>query len=326
MALMRAKVVALADDGRPYVKIPAVSAALVLGPYMTTAVPAPAVGDTVLVADLAGGSRVIIANERPVAGAMLPVGGGVEYYADVAPDGYVMARGQLELIASYPRLAALFGTKYGGDGITTFGIPDRRKRVAVGLDAGDTDFAKLGQTGGEKDHVLTTDEMPSHAHVQNPHSHTTAAHVHATGSHAHTSAAHVHTLNHDHGSVTSSANGGHNHAISQVLATNADQGTTDTNDSGASSLAAGRESGRYQRAVGMTTSTSSVHQHTVDLPNHTGNTGSTTPGSTGATDPGNTASATVTVNAATATNQTTGGGKPHNNMPPYLVVNYIIKT
>ncbi len=54
---------------------------------------------------------------------------------------------------------------YGlGDGSTTFNVPDMRGNVAVGLKGGDADFGNLGKILGEKTHVLTTAEMPSHSH------------------------------------------------------------------------------------------------------------------------------------------------------------------
>lgn len=52
------------------------------------------------------------------------------------------------------------------EGILGFGTWERLKgRVCVGLDENDTAFNKIGQTGGEKEHTLTIDEMPSHTHT-----------------------------------------------------------------------------------------------------------------------------------------------------------------
>lgn len=57
------------------------------------------------------------------------------------------------------------GCPYGvGDGSTTFNVPSMKGLIPVGLDTAQTEFAGLGQTGGEKTHVLTTAEMPAHTH------------------------------------------------------------------------------------------------------------------------------------------------------------------
>lgn len=51
-------------------------------------------------------------------------------------------------------------------------------RVLVGIDAGQTEFDTLGETGGSKTVTLTAAQMPSHTHVQDPHTHTQNAHSH----------------------------------------------------------------------------------------------------------------------------------------------------
>jgi hypothetical protein len=57
------------------------------------------------------------------------------------------------------------GAAYGiGDGSTTFTLPSIKGNVMVGKDQSQTEFAGLGQTGGEKTHVLTVAELPAHTH------------------------------------------------------------------------------------------------------------------------------------------------------------------
>ncbi len=168
---------------------------------------------------------------------LAPVGSGNEYYGDTAPSGYLFCDGSAVSRTTYAALFVVLGTKFGtGDGSTTFNLPDRRKRVGVGLDSTDTDFATLGKTGGEKTHTLTTAEMPSHAH---------------TG-------------------VTNSQ-GVHNHAY--------------------------WHSGGNTGPGGYNANYSSLHDVTDAAGAHSHN---------------------VTIN-------NTGGNGAHNNLQPYIVVNYIIK-
>ncbi len=116
---------------------------------------------------------------------LAPVGSGNEYYGDTAPVGYLFCDGSAVSRTTYADLFVVLGTKWGaGDGSTTFNLPDRRKRVGVGLDSTDTDFATLGATGGEKTHQLTIPEMPAHAHnatawtdSQGTHNHNIVTHI-----------------------------------------------------------------------------------------------------------------------------------------------------
>jgi microcystin-dependent protein len=77
-----------------------------------------------------------------------------------APRGFAFCDGQLLQISQNEALFALLGTIYGGDGRTTFGLPDLRGRtpIHVNPDHG------LGQRSGAETHALTTQETPGHSH------------------------------------------------------------------------------------------------------------------------------------------------------------------
>jgi microcystin-dependent protein len=77
-----------------------------------------------------------------------------------APKGYAACNGQLLSIAQNQALFSLLGTTYGGNGQTTFALPDIRSRVLVGMSSS----VSLGQVGGESTHTLTNAEIPSHVH------------------------------------------------------------------------------------------------------------------------------------------------------------------
>ena len=88
------------------------------------------------------------------------------FAGDNAPTNYLICDGSAISRETYSTLFSVIGTKYGiGDGATTFNIPDLRGKFVVGLDSNDTDFDNLGETGGEKEHTLTIDEIPSHNHT-----------------------------------------------------------------------------------------------------------------------------------------------------------------
>jgi len=89
-----------------------------------------------------------------------------------APEGWAMCNGQLLSIAEYPELFSLIGTRYGGDGQTTFALPDLRGRLPVHMGTNretGTDYP-LGQKGGTETVTLVYDEFPMHTHFVNAHS------------------------------------------------------------------------------------------------------------------------------------------------------------
>jgi microcystin-dependent protein len=79
------------------------------------------------------------------------------------PSGWAMCNGQLLLIAQNIALFHLLDTRYGGNGTTTFALPDLRGRVPIHRS---TTHA-LGERGGEEAHTLTIAEMPMHTHIVN---------------------------------------------------------------------------------------------------------------------------------------------------------------
>lgn len=76
------------------------------------------------------------------------------------PKGWAMCNGQTLPINQNQALFSLLGTRYGGDGVTTFKLPDLRGRAPMHFGNG----MVVGQAGGEEAHTLTVNEMPMHTH------------------------------------------------------------------------------------------------------------------------------------------------------------------
>jgi len=101
-----------------------------------------------------------------------PVGAVIPYSSSTAPTGWFIADGSAVSRTTYLDLFDLIGTQYGGgDGSTTFNLPNLKGRVPVGYNTGDSDFNVMGETGGAKTHSLTGAENGSHSHTTPSHSH-----------------------------------------------------------------------------------------------------------------------------------------------------------
>jgi microcystin-dependent protein len=83
-----------------------------------------------------------------------------------APHGWALCQGQLMLISQNTALFSLLGTFYGGDGKTTFALPDLQGRSPIGFGQGPglQNYA-IGQSGGEETLTLTLNQIPTHRHT-----------------------------------------------------------------------------------------------------------------------------------------------------------------
>jgi microcystin-dependent protein len=93
---------------------------------------------------------------------------GTPYLAEIrimsfafAPQGWAACDGQLLPINQNQALFALLGTTYGGNGQTTFALPNLQGRTPIHFGSGHT----LGEAGGEQAHTVSTGELPTHTHI-----------------------------------------------------------------------------------------------------------------------------------------------------------------
>ncbi|MDP1622770.1 MAG: tail fiber protein [Bacteroidales bacterium] len=96
-----------------------------------------------------------------------PFIGEVELFAfSFAPNGWAQCNGQLMPIAQYSALFSLLGTTYGGNGLTTFSLPDLRGRMPVGQGQGPGLTPRtIGEMSGSESIYLTIPNLPSHTHT-----------------------------------------------------------------------------------------------------------------------------------------------------------------
>jgi len=172
--------------------------------------------------------------------ALMPIGSMVDFAGANAPAGWLLCDGSWQPIASYPRLFAIIGTRYGGDGVTYFAMPDSRGRGLVGVgsttDANGWGFSyALAQRGGVIAFGISQANLPNYQLYCD----TSGAHIHTgwtsgDGDHSHTG--------------YTDAQGWHDHAY----------------DRGA--YPAGAAAGSYTINTGLNgarTSTDGLHQHNV---------------------------------------------------------------
>lgn len=95
-----------------------------------------------------------------------PFVGEIRMFAgNFAPRGWAFCDGQLLAVSQNDALFSLLGTIYGGDGRTTFGLPDLRGRIPIHAGTGPgLSPRRLGQKSGAEKVTLTTNQLPSHRH------------------------------------------------------------------------------------------------------------------------------------------------------------------
>lgn len=104
------------------------------------------------------------------------------FAGNFAPRGWAFCGGQILAIAQNTALFSLLGTTYGGNGQTTFALPDLRGRVPVGAGQGPgLSNINLGEMAGAPTHTLIITEMPAHNHTVTLQAVSTAGNTHTPG-------------------------------------------------------------------------------------------------------------------------------------------------
>ena len=213
------------------------------------------------------------------------------FAGNTAPDGYLICDGSEVSRTEYADLFAVIGTTYGeGDGATTFNLPNLQGRVPLGIST-EPEFNELGNAGGATDHVLTTDEMPAHNHTASASSagsHTHSATTNMAGSHSHEGVTQYEPPHQHNYSVRTSHNTGGTNFSGAYYAGNSRTAATRSTSA----------DGYHNHALVI--HQAGIHEHQVFINDSEDHTHS------------------VTVN-------NNGSGIAHNNLQPYIVVNFIIK-
>ena len=95
---------------------------------------------------------------QPFIGQLLLVG------FNFAPAGWATCNGAIISIAENSTLFALIGTTYGGNGQTTYNLPDLRGRIPIHQGSNGVSTYVIGQTGGVENVTITVNQYPSHTH------------------------------------------------------------------------------------------------------------------------------------------------------------------
>lgn len=260
----------------------------------------------------------LASNSTGSTGPYVPIGAAVGWPSTAAvPTGYLEASGGTQVIATYPTLAALYGTTYGGNGTTTFGMPNYNELSIRGTTA----TVKLGTTTGADTITPTVGQLPSHDHTMQAHTHTYSHshgidHDHPAGTTGFVSNDHTHTYSF----TTSGQSVSHNHhsyaASGQYLVVT--NGGSFGFQSTPGSEIVYREEGMLNAsndhthsASGGTSGISANHNHSFDVANFSGSTVSQ--------------SASTTSGPSSLNVSSTGSGTPINIVPATAYMRWIIR-
>jgi len=186
-----------------------------------------------------------------VMGASMPIGGLLDYAGAAAPAGWLLCDGSVYTIALYPKLFAVIGNRYGGDGVNNFAVPDLRGRVAAGVGAttdanGIAGNFQLAQAAGFFQWTITVANLPAAPLT-----------IDAVADHAHTGYTDVQGLHNHNG--TTDGQGDHTHTYGGFFA------------AGAVSIGSGPFTAGGNQSTGaagfhahnLTTTTDGGHQHAI---------------------------------------------------------------
>lgn len=234
-----------------------------------------------------------------------PVGTIMPYVGNTAPTGWLPCTGGEYSSATYPKLSALCGTKFGTASAGNFRVPDLKGRVMAGLDSSQAEFDTIGKTGGAKSVTLTVSNMPAHNHTA------TVSGMTVSGLSASSAGDHTHNYS----GSTPSGQGTHGHTGGSL--TNFVKSITQdirNNTSGGGTL-------DRVNALTITSEPVSVFIGTaLDQGGHT-HTYSGTTVSAG----GHTHTISGTISGGTVTVANNGSGTAFDNTQPYMTMNHIIR-
>ncbi len=214
------------------------------------------------------------------------------------PEETLLCDGAAFNTTTYPALAAYLGAS------TTPDLRERFLRMTGG------DFPTNGTLGGSADAINV-----SHTHSVNAHTHSIA---HDHGAFNATGGSHNHTMSHNHGAATTSTSGNHQHVGASALAVLQYGGG---NLGIADGAVWGGVYGAPLNLGGVTTVFAGSHSHTFDVPNYSGNTGTTTSHTHSINVPNYTGNS----GSASSGTGTAGQSGDNKNLPPYVNVQYLIQ-